>query len=289
MDILEGLATGLAVAFTPQNLLAAFLGCLAGTAIGVLPGLGPVAGAALLLPLTFNFDPVAGVIMLAGIWYGAQYGGSTTSVLLNIPGEASSVVTAIDGYQMTKKGRAGAALSIMAMGSFVAGTLSIIMVTLLAGVLARVGIYFGPVEQFALCLGGLFLLTRISGGSWMSSLLPAAIGLSAGTVGMEAVTGTDRFTFGITSLSLGIQLVPVAVGLFGISEIMKLASDPSSAPTVRHIRMRQLVPTKTELRRAVPAWLRGTAIGFFFGLVPGPSATLSSFASYRAEDRKSVV
>lgn len=194
MNSLQGLLYGLSIAATPQNLLAAFVGAFAGTAIGVLPGLGPVAGVALILPLTFSLDPTAGLIMMAGIFYGSMYGGSTTAILLNIPGESASVVTAIDGYQLAKKGRAGATLTIVAVGSFVGGTLAVVGVMLFSSLLANVAILFGPAEFFALTAGGLVVMSRISGGTLASALLPMTLGLMLGTIGQEAVTGETRFT-----------------------------------------------------------------------------------------------
>ena len=219
MNSLQGLLYGLSVAATPANLLAAFAGAFAGTAIGVLPGLGPVAGVALILPLTFSLDPTAGLIMMAGIFYGSMYGGSTTAILLNIPGESASVVTAIDGYQLAKKGRAGATLTIVAVGSFVGGTLAVVGVMMFSSLLANVAILFGPAEFFALTAGGLVVMSRISGGTLASALLPMTLGLMLGTVGQEAVTGETRFTFGLPELAEGVSLVPVVVGLYGSCRI----------------------------------------------------------------------
>jgi putative tricarboxylic transport membrane protein len=284
MNSLQGLLYGLSVAATPANLLAAFVGAFAGTAIGVLPGLGPVAGVALILPLTFSLDPTAGLIMMAGIFYGSMYGGSTTAILLNIPGESASVVTAIDGYQLAKKGRAGATLTIVAVGSFVGGTLAVIGVMMFSSLLAQVAILFGPAEFFALTAGGLVVMSRISGGTLASALLPMTIGLMLGTIGQEAVTGETRFTFGIPDLAEGVSLVPVVVGLYGFAELMLLVEDRAHAANKpQSVKMRELLPTRTEWKRAVPSWLRGTFLGFLFGLVPGPAATLASFASYRLE------
>jgi len=284
MNSLQGLLYGLSVAATPANLLAAFAGAFAGTAIGVLPGLGPVAGVALILPLTFSLDPTAGLIMMAGIFYGSMYGGSTTAILLNIPGESASVVTAIDGYQLARKGRAGATLTIVAVGSFVGGTLAVIGVMMFSSLLANVAILFGPAEFFALTAGGLVVMSRISGGTLASALLPMTLGLMLGTVGQEAVTGETRFTLGLPELAEGVSLVPVVVGLYGFAELMLLIEDRvHAAARPESVRMRQLLPTRTEWKRAVPSWLRGTFLGFLFGLVPGPAATLASFASYRLE------
>jgi putative tricarboxylic transport membrane protein len=283
MDPISGLLHGLGVVFTLQNLLAAFFGALAGTALGVLPGLGPVAGVAILLPITFTFPPTAGLIMMAGIYYGAQYGGSTTAILVNMPGESSSVVTCIDGYKLTKRGRAGGVLSIVAIGSFIGGTVSVVGVMLFSPVLAQLGILFGPAEFFALTAGGLLLLSRISGGSFAAGILPMALGMVLSTIGEEAVTAMNRFTFGFNDLSQGIDLVPLVVGLYGITEIMFLVERIKSQPLPVPVRLRDMLPTREELRRSWAPFGRGTIVGFIFGLLPGPSATLSSFASYRLE------
>jgi putative tricarboxylic transport membrane protein len=283
MDPISGLLHGLGVVFTLQNLLAAFFGALAGTALGVLPGLGPVAGVAILLPITFTFPPTAGLIMMAGIYYGAQYGGSTTAILVNMPGESSSVVTCIDGYKLTKRGRAGGVLSIVAIGSFIGGTVSVVGVMLFSPVLAQLGILFGPAEFFALTAGGLLLLSRISGGSFAAGILPMALGMVLSTVGEEAVTAMNRFTFGFNDLSQGIDLVPLVVGLYGVTEIMFLVERIKSQPLPVPVRLRDMLPTRAELRRSWAPFGRGTVVGFIFGLLPGPSATLSSFASYRLE------
>lgn len=283
MDPIAGLMHGLSIVFTFQNLLAAFFGALAGTALGVLPGLGPVAGVAILLPITFTFPPTAGLIMMAGIYYGAQYGGSTTAILVNMPGESSSVVTCIDGYKLTKRGRAGGVLSIVAMGSFIGGTVSVIGVMLFSPSLAQLGILFGPAEFFALTAGGLLLLSRISGGSFAAGILPMALGMVLSTVGEEAVTAMNRFTFGFNDLSQGIDLVPLVVGLYGVTEIMFLVESIKSQPLPVPVRLRDMLPTREEWRRSWAPFGRGTIVGFIFGLLPGPSATLSSFASYRLE------
>ena len=283
MDPISGLLHGLGVVFTFQNLLAALFGALAGTALGVLPGLGPVAGVAILLPITFTFPPTAGLIMMAGIYYGAQYGGSTTAILVNMPGESSSVVTCIDGYKLTQRGRAGGVLSIVAIGSFIGGTVSVIGVMLFSPALAQLGIMFGPAEFFALTAGGLLLLSRISGGSFAAGILPMGLGMVLSTVGEEAVTAMNRFTFGFNDLSQGVDLVPLVVGLYGITEIMFLVERIKSQPLPVAVGLRDMLPTREELRRSWAPFGRGTIVGFIFGLLPGPSATLSSFASYRLE------
>jgi putative tricarboxylic transport membrane protein len=280
---IEGLLYGLELVFTPELLLAAFIGAAAGTAIGVLPGLGPVAGAAIILPLTFTLPPAAGLIMIAGVYAGSMYGGSTTSVLMNMPGESASVVTAIDGYEMTRQGRAGPALSIMAVGSFIAGTIAIVLVTLMSPIVANVALLFGSAEYLALTGGGLLVLARVAGGSAASGYFPMVLGILLGTVGVEQVTGVFRYTFGVQDLALGFSLVPVAVGLYGIAEIFLLIEDPERAAKVRSVKLRELMPSREEWRRAWAPWGRGSVLGFFFGLLPGPSATLSSFSSYRLE------
>ncbi len=283
MNALEGLMFGFSVVLTFQNLLAALAGAFLGTAIGVLPGLGPVAGIAMLLPLTFSLDPTAGLIMMAGMYYGAQYGSSTTAILINMPGESSSVVTCIDGYQLTKKGRAGGVLSIVALGSFIGGSLSVIGVMLFSQVLADVGIMFGPSEFFALTAGGLLILSRITGGSFAAGIFPMAIGLVLSTIGEEPVTAQNRFTFGYNDLRQGIELVALVVGLYGLAEIMFLVESLRTQVKPQPVSMREMMPTREEMRRSWAPYGRGTLIGFIFGLLPGPSATLSSFASYQLE------
>ena len=283
MNALDGMLYGLSVATQNINLLAALAGALLGTVIGVLPGLGPVAGVALVIPLTYSLSPVTGLIALSGIFYGCMYGGSTTSVLVNIPGETASVVTCLDGYQMAMKGRAGAALSVMAIGSFVAGTLSIVGVMLFAPLLSNWAFSFGPAEFFALTSVGLVVLSRVSGGSFARSLFVTSLGLLLATVGMEEITAVSRFTFDVLELSQGIEIVPVAVGLFGISEVLFVVEDLLGMPRAIPVKFRELLPTREEWRRTLPAWGRGTALGFVMGFLPGPMNVLSTFASYRLE------
>ena len=283
MGPVDGLLYGLHLVLMWQNLLAAFAGALAGTAIGVLPGLGPIAGVAIVMPITYTLSPTAGLIMMAGIFYGAMYGGSTTAILINMPGETASVVTCIDGYKMTARGRAGAVLCIVAVGSFVGGTLAVVGVMLFAPRLAKFGILFGPAEFFALTGGGLLLLTRISGGSLASGLLPMALGLALSTIGQEAVTAQNRFTFGFNDLTAGIALVSLVVGLYGLAEIMTVIESIHSQVKPITVKVREMMPTRTEWRRSWAPYGRGTLVGFFFGLIPGPCGVLSSFASYRLE------
>jgi putative tricarboxylic transport membrane protein len=283
MSAIDGLLYGLSVVLTFQNLLAAFAGALAGTAIGVLPGLGPVAGIAMLLPITYSLGPSTGLIMMAGMYYGAQYGGSTTAILINMPGESGSVMTCIDGYKLTKKGRAGGVLSIVAIGSFIGGTLAVAGVMLFSPLLAEFGILFGPAEFFALTAGGLLILSRISGGSLAAGIFPMAIGLVLSTIGEEQVTAQNRFTFGINDLRQGVELVALVVGLYGLAEIMGVVESLHSQTKPIGVKLRDMLPTRAEMRRAWAPYARGTIVGFIFGLLPGPSATLSSFASYRLE------
>jgi putative tricarboxylic transport membrane protein len=283
MGPIDGLWYGLSLAFTYQNLLAAFAGAFAGTAIGVLPGFGPTAGLALLLPFTYAMGPSTGLIMMASMLYGAMYGGSTTAILMNMPGEAASVMTCIDGYKLTKKGRAGAVLFIVAAGSFVGGTISIVGVMLFVPTLAELAIIFGPGEFFALTAGGLLLLSRISAGTVAAGLLPMAIGLALSTVGQEAVSGQYRFTFGFNDLAQGLELAVLAVGVYGIAEVMIVVESLTSQAKPMRVRVREMLPTREEIRRSWAPMGRGTAVGFLFGLLPGPATTLSTFTAYRLE------
>lgn len=283
MDPLQGMLYGLGIALQPENLVAAFLGVLIGTAVGVLPGLGVTAGTALILPATFSFPPVTGLIAMAGVFYGGMYGGSTTSILMNIPGEVAAIVTCIDGYEMTKKGRAGAALAIVAVGSFIAGTLAVLGVALFAPTLASMALSFGPPEFFALVVVALLALAGISSQSLPRAFFGTTLGLLFATVGMEMVTGVTRFDFGSLDLARGLNIVPVCVGLFGISEVFFLVEKMSTSSRPLAVKLRELFPTREEWRRSVVPYLRGTGIGFLVGLLPGPVGPLSTFASYRVE------
>jgi putative tricarboxylic transport membrane protein len=283
MGSIDGLLYGLSLAFTYQNLLAAFAGAFVGTAIGVLPGFGPTAGLALLLPFTYAMGPSTGLIMMASMLYGAMYGGSTTAILMNMPGEAASVMTCIDGYKLTKKGRAGAVLFVVAVGSFVGGTISVVGVMLFVPTLAELAIVFGPAEFFALTAGGLLMLSRISAGTMAAGLLPMAIGLLLSTVGQEAVSGQYRFTFGFNDLSQGLELAVLAVGVYGIAEVMIVVESLTDQAKPMRVRVREMLPTREEMRRAWAPIGRGTVVGFLFGLIPGPATTLSTFAAYRLE------
>ena len=287
MDSFQHILNGFVTATEPMNLVYTFLGCLMGTMIGVLPGIGPAAGIALLIPITFGMNPTSALIMMAGIYYGAMYGGSTTSILLNIPGEAASVVTCIDGYQMARKGRAGAALTVSAVGSFVAGTISIFGLMIAASALANVALKFGPPEFFAIGVCGLLLLARLSGGSVFNSFIMILLGIAVSTVGLDFVTGEERFTFGVYELGQGIEFLPVAMGLFGIAEVLETAERKEQSRSVLKVRLRELLPTREEWRRSIhPIW-RGSVLGFLIGLIPGPSPVISTFVSYLVEKKLS--
>ena len=286
LETLGSLANGFEIALQPQFLAYAFAGCVIGTLVGMLPGLGPLAGISLLLPGTFGLSPTAALIMLAGVYYGAMYGGSTTSILMRIPGEAASVMTCIDGYAMTQKGRGGAALAIAAIGSFVAGTLSVVGLMLLAPPLAEFAIRFGPAEYTSLLVVGLIVLAYMSGGSMAKMLAMAALGLLCGMIGMDVMTGYARFTGGATELRDGLGIVPVAVGLFGISEII-LSAAKAREVSVRQPKLRELVPTGAELKASVGPIARGSVLGFLIGIIPGSAHIISSFVSYGIERRLS--
>ena len=288
MDPLSGLALGFQHALTPQNLLFAFLGCLIGTAIGVLPGIGPVSGVAILLPVIFatNMDPISGMIMLAAVYYGSQYGGSTTSILMNTPGESASVMTCLDGYAMARKGRAGPALAMAAIASFVAGTLGVIGLMLLAPPLTQFALRFGPAENFALMVLGLTTLTRLSSGSTFKALLMAVFGLALGTVGIDSMTGVPRFTFGQPQLLNGFEFAVVAIGLFALAELLVNAEE-SLKREVFVTRLRNLWPSLEDWLAVRFTLLRASVIGFLIGILPGAGATVASFMAYAVERRLS--
>ena len=287
MEILANVMLGFQVALQPANLFFCFMGVLIGTLVGVLPGLGPVAAMSLLLPTTFHLSPVSAVIMLSGIYYGAMYGGSTTSILVNIPGEAASVVTCLDGYQMARKGRAGAALGIAAFGSFIAGTFSILGLMLLAPMLAEVALKFGPPEYFSLMLLGLVIVTFLAGSSMPKALMMAAFGLFLGLIGMDIMTATPRFTFNIYFLMDGVGLVPVVMGLFGISEVL-LNVESKLERVVFETKIKGLLPNRKDWRDSAWPIIRGSVIGFFLGILPGGGAVISSFVSYGVEKKCST-
>jgi putative tricarboxylic transport membrane protein len=282
-ETLASLLAGFSVALQPGVLWYAFIGCLVGTLVGMLPGIGPLAGVSILLPITFGLDATRAIVMLAGIYYGSQYGGSTTSILLRIPGEAASVMTCIDGNAMAKKGRAGAALCIAAIGSFVAGSFGVVMLTLVAPPLAAFALGFGPPEYTALLVLGLIFLAYMSTGSLVRTLLMAVCGLLLGTVGIDVMTGHFRYSFEIAELGDGIGIVPVAVGLFGLGEILATARH-SRGPLVRP-RLAELWPSRAEWRQSAWPIARGSALGFMVGIVPGSAHIISSFLSYALERR----
>lgn len=283
MGAIEGLLYGLSVVFTVEHLVAAFVGALLGTIMGLVPGIGPVSGAAILLPLTYVFDPLTGMIVIAGMFYGIMYGGSTTSILLNIPGDAPSVVSAFEGYPLAQRGRAGPALGITAIASFVAGTGSAVLLSFVAAPLAQVAVVFGSAEYFALTLGGLLVLARITGGSVAGGLLPLAFGLFLGVLGEDAISGAARFTFGVREVSQGVSIVALAVGLFGLAEIVRIIVHSSDTPYVGSLRWRELVPRRDDVRNSAGSWARGGGIGFALGLLPGPSISLATLLSYKVE------
>jgi putative tricarboxylic transport membrane protein len=286
MDILAQLMHGFQVAMTPTNLLFCFIGVLIGTLIGVLPGIGPPAALSLLLPATFHVPSVSAIILLAGITYGAMYGGSTTSILVNIPGEAASVVTCLDGYQMARNGRAGAALGISAFGSFIAGTLSLFFLVFLAPVLAQFALRFGPPEYFSLMILGLSILVYLAKGSIVNALIMVCLGLFIGTVGLDPMSGVSRFNYGITGLMDGVGLVQIVIGLFGVSEVL-LNVERTFRQEVLKTKIRGLLPNREEWRRSIWPIGRGTIIGFFMGIIPGMSVAIPTFISYTLEKKLS--
>jgi len=275
---------GFSVAFLPYNLVSCFVGVLIGTLIGVLPGIGPTAAIALLLPVTFYLDPTSAIIMLAGIYYGAMYGGSTTSILINIPGEAASVVTTLDGYEMARQGRAGPALGICAFGSFIAGTFSIIGLMLVAPPLAEVSLAFGPPEYFALIFCGLAILIYLARGSMLKAVMMAMVGFFLGTIGVDFITGTPRFTAGNLTLENGIGLVPAVMGLFGIAEVF-INIEQSLKLDIFKAAISHLLPTLNDWKASAFPIIRGSFLGFFLGILPGGGSVISSFASYSLEKR----
>jgi putative tricarboxylic transport membrane protein len=286
MDIIHGILTGFQVAFQPWNLIFCFIGVLLGTLVGVLPGLGPVAAISLLLPVTLHSTPVSAVIMLAGIYYGAMYGGSTTSILMNIPGESASVITCLDGYQMARKGRAGPALGIAAFGSFIAGTIGIIGLMLIAPPLAEGALKFGPPEYFSLMILGLTILTFLARGSMWNALLMASFGIFLCSIGLDPMTGQQRLTMNIVELSDGVGIVPVVMGLFGISEVL-LNVEQSMNVEVFETKIQHLFPNLRDWGQSIWAIIRGTVIGFFLGILPGGGATIATFVSYAVEKKVS--
>lgn len=285
MDILSNLGEGFSVALDPMNLLFVLIGVVVGTAIGVLPGLGPTATIALLLPITYTMDPTASIIMLAGIYYGSMYGGTITSVLLRLPGEAASVVTTFDGYQMTKQGRAGAALGISAIGSFIGGTVAVIGLTFLAPALGKIALSMGPAGFVALMVMGLFLVTSLGTGSTIKSVCMAAVGLLLSTVGQDPVNGSARFTFGQAPLLSGLDFVAVAMGLFGVAELLRSLEQTEKAQAIK-TKIKNIWPSRKDLKDSAGAIGRGSVLGFFIGILPGGGGVISSLASYALEKRR---
>lgn len=286
MDILGNLANGFAIALTPLNIFYGFVGAVLGTAVGVLPGLGPPATIALLLPVTFKIQPVSAIIMLAGIYYGAMFGGSTTSILLNIPGEPASIVTCLDGYQMARQGRAGPALGISAIGSFFGGLISVLGLVLIAPGLAAFAIKFGPPEYFSLVILGLMMAIYLSEGSVLKGLIMAVIGLLLGTIGIDSSFGVERFTFNISRLTSGLDFVVVGMGLFGISEVLINLEVPELREVFKTA-LKGLLPNLEDWRRSWAPIVRGSLLGGIIGTLPGGGAIISSFASYALEKRVS--
>ncbi len=277
---------GFSVALSPEILVYAFAGCIIGTLVGMMPGLGPLAGISLLLPATFGLNPIVAIVLLSGVYYGAMYGGSTTSILMRIPGEAASVMTCIDGYAMTQNGRAGPALAIAAIGSFFAGTVGVIGLMLLAPTLAEFALRFGPPEYTALLMMGLFILAYMSGGSMLKTLAMAGLGLMIGMIGIDIMSGYTRFSFGLVEMGDGVGIVPVAVGLFGISEIL-LTAGKGEMPDVQKPKLRDLIPSREEFRLSAGPIARGSLLGFLIGIIPGSAHIISSFVSYGIERRMS--
>ena len=285
MELIDNLSLGFSVAFTLQNLMYAFVGCLLGTLIGVLPGIGPVATIAMLLPATYGLPPVAALIMLAGIYYGAQYGGSTTAILVNLPGESSSVVTVIDGYQMARKGRAGPALAAAGLGSFFAGCVGTLIVAAFAPPLTEMALNFGPAEYFSLMIVGLIGAVVLASGSLIKALAMILLGLLLGLVGTDVNSGVARFSFDIPELTDGISFIVIAMGVFGYGEIINNLSQPEEHREVFTGKVNGIMPTKEDFKNMIPAVLRGTALGSALGILPGGGALLSAFAAYTIEKK----
>jgi len=282
LETLSDLLYGFSVAITPINLLYCLVGVVTGTIIGALPGLGPSAGLAVLLPITFGIEPVSGIIMLAGIYYGAMYGGSITSILINTPGDSAAVMTALDGYPLTQKGRAGAAMGMAAFSSFIGGTVAIVAFTFLAPVLASAALSFGPPEYFALMVLGLTTLAGMTGDNPTKGFISAILGLFLAIVGLDLVTGLPRFSFGMMELYSGIDFIPVAMGVFGIAEIILASEEKVNMEGLKNtdLRWRKLFPTAADWARSKWVIARGTVLGFFIGMLPGAGATIASFISY---------
>lgn len=287
MSSLEGLLLGFNTIISPENMLFCFLGVLLGTLVGVLPGFGPVGAMAILLPVTFKQDVTTALIMLCGIYYGSMYGGSTTSILVNVPGEAASVITCIDGHKMALKGRAGPALAIAAIGSFVAGTIGVFLLMMLAPPLAEIALRFGPPEYFSIALLGLLLLSRITGSSAIKSYIMMFVGIALATVGMDSVSGSARFTWDSGRLLEGINFMPVIMGIYGLGEVLGSVKDIGAPQKMMKFKSRDLIPTRKDMRDSTLPIFRGGILGFLIGLIPGPANIISSFASYGLERKLS--
>jgi len=288
VDLINNLSLGFAAAFTLQNLVYAFIGCLLGTLIGVLPGIGPVATIAMLLPATYALPPVAALIMLAGIYYGSQYGGSTTAILVNLPGESSSVVTVIDGHQMARQGRGGPALAAAGLGSFFAGCVGTLILAAFAPPLTELAFKFGPAEYFSLMVLGLIGAVVLASGSLIKAICMIMLGLLLGLVGTDVNSGVARFSFDIPELTDGISFIAIAMGIFGYGEIIANLSQPEEERQVFTAKLQGLMPTKEDFRHMIPAVLRGTALGCSLGILPGGGSLLSAFASYTLEKKLSL-
>jgi putative tricarboxylic transport membrane protein len=284
MELLSNLALGFATALSPMNLFLGFVGCLVGTLIGVLPGVGPIATIAMLMPLTLKVDPTGALIMLAGIYYGAQYGGSTTAILVNMPGEVTAVVTAIDGHEMAKRGSAGRALGIAALGSFFAGSVATLIIAAIGAPLTRLALLFGPAEYFGLMVFGLGLAIVLARGSVLKALIMVVLGLLLSTVGTDLETGQERLTLGIPELSDGVDFAVLAMGVFGIAEILRNLENPESR-NVAIAQIGRLLPSREDLRRCFGPIVRATGIGSVLGILPGNGAVLGPFASYALEKK----
>jgi putative tricarboxylic transport membrane protein len=286
LDVFQNLLLGFQVALSLQNLLFCFIGVLIGTLLGVLPGIGPITGVAILVPITFGMNATTAIITMAGVYYGAMYGGSTTSILINVPGESASVITTLDGYQMARKGRAGPALGMAALSSFIAGTFSVVLLTFIAPPLVKFALAFGPPEYFALTFMGLTLVTSLAGDSMIKGVMSGVFGLLLACVGIDAVTGTARFTYGEIYLLDGFGFIGVAVGLFAVAEVLVNLEEPAQEVYTRSkLSIRSLLPNLQDWRDSFgPIW-RGSIIGFFIGVLPGGGATIASFISYAVEKR----
>lgn len=285
MDVISNLASGFSAILDPTLLLVLLVGVLVGSIVGVLPGIGPVGAMAILLPISFTLDPAAGLLMTAGIFLGSQYGGSTSAILIGVPGEASSVVTIMDGYPMAKKGRAGAALAVAAIGSFVAGTLAIVLLAVLAGPLSKFAAQFSSSEFLLIALFALLVLSRLAGGSFLLTFAAVGIGLLLATIGLDSNTARVRFDLGIPEFIDGITITSLAVGLFGIAEILLMSEGKDRAVEMPKVPFRSLMPTGSELRRSFPPMFRGGVLGFFLGMLPGPSGVVASYGSYAIEKK----